>query len=69
MRAAQDISAQSLPGIAYRTRDDAAPQAELATLANIYRFVLERKEAAPRQSRPDAGKEINESSGKRIIPE
>jgi hypothetical protein len=32
---------------------DANPQTELSALANIYRFVLERKEAAPRQSRPD----------------
>jgi hypothetical protein len=57
------------PRIAYRTRDDVTPEAEVSVLANVYKFVLERKEAAPRQSRPDAGKEINESSGKRIILE
>jgi hypothetical protein len=53
MRAARDIGAQSLPGIAYRTRGDATPETEVSVLANVYRFVLERKEAAPRQSRPD----------------
>ena len=39
-------------------------------LANVYRFVLNchaQKEAAP-ESRPGAGKEINELSGKSIIP-
>ena len=56
MRAARDISAQPLPGIAYAARPDAIPQAEISALANIYKFVLDcraKKEAAPRQSRPD----------------
>ena len=59
--------------IVYSQRPDTAtPEAEVSALSNVYRFVLDcrvKNEAAPRQSRPDAGKEINESSGKRIIPE
>ncbi len=39
--------------ITYTVRLDATPETEISTLANVYRFVLERKEAAPRQSRPD----------------
>ena len=59
------------PTIAYATRPDATPEAELSALAAVYRFILgshKEKEAAP-ESRPDAGKEINERSGKPIIPE
>jgi hypothetical protein len=47
------------PDIAYAARPDTTPEAELSTLATVYRFVLEgrtKKEAAPRQSRPDAEK-------------
>jgi len=29
------------PRIVYRTRDDATPEAEISTLANIYRLVLD----------------------------
>jgi hypothetical protein len=39
--------------------DTATPEAEVSALVNVYRFVLEgraKKEAAPRQSRPDAEK-------------
>jgi hypothetical protein len=39
--------------ITYTVRLDATSETEISTLANVYRFVLERKEAAPRQSRPD----------------
>ena len=39
--------------ITYTVRLDATPETEISTLANVYKFVLERKEAAPRQSRPD----------------
>ena len=39
--------------ITYTVRLDATPETEISTLANVYRFVLERREAAPRQSRPD----------------
>jgi hypothetical protein len=70
MRAAHDIGTQSLPGIAYAPRPDALPEAELSTLAAVYRFVLDchaKKKAGP-ESRPDAGKEINEQSSKAIIP-
>ena len=41
MRATQDISAQYLPRIVYRTRDDAADAAEVAAIANVYRFTLD----------------------------
>ncbi len=56
--------------ISYVPRSDATPEAELNTLASIYRFILDsnEKEAAP-ESRPDAGKEINEQSGKPRIPQ
>ncbi len=56
--------------ITYATRSDVTPEAELSALAAVYRFILDsrkQKEAAP-ESRPDAGKEINERSGKVIIP-
>jgi hypothetical protein len=70
MRATQDISAQSLPGIAYRTRDDATPEAELSTLAAIYKLCLEsraKKEPAP-ESRPNDAERIPSDSAKTIIP-
>ncbi len=58
------------PTITYSRRQDASQEAELSALAAVYRFILDsrkQKEAAP-ESRPDAGKEINERSGKVIIP-
>jgi hypothetical protein len=58
------------PTITYSRRQDASQEAELSALAAVYRFILgshKEKEAAP-ESRPDAGKEINERSGKVIIP-
>jgi hypothetical protein len=70
MRAAHDIGTEPLPGIACAPRPDALPEAELSTLAAVYRFVLDchaKKKAGP-ESRPDAGKEINEQSSKAIIP-
>ncbi len=57
--------------ISYAPRPDATPKGELNALAAVYRFILDchaKKETAP-ESRPDAGKEINERSGKAIIPE
>ena len=54
--------------IAYAPRADATPGAEISALANVFRFVLDTKEAAP-ENRPEAGKEFDEHSGKRIIPE
>jgi hypothetical protein len=41
MRAAHDIGTQSLPGIAYAPRPDVLSEAELSTLAAVYRFVLD----------------------------
>jgi hypothetical protein len=49
---------------------DTTSEAELNALASAYKFVLDsraKKEAAP-ESRPDAGKEINDNSSKAIIP-
>jgi hypothetical protein len=49
---------------------DTTSKAELNTLASAYKYLLDcraKKEAAP-ESRPDAGKEINENSSKAIIP-
>jgi hypothetical protein len=58
------------PHITYAQRHSFSSEAEASTLANIYKFVLDRREkrAVP-ESRPDAGKELNERSGKSIIPE
>jgi hypothetical protein len=67
MRATQNTAAQPLPRITYVPRHDTGPQPEQAALANVYRFIIAshaRKEA----TRPDAGKEIDERSGKSIIP-
>jgi hypothetical protein len=64
MRPAHDINAHSLPHIIYSVRSDTAPEMALSTLANVYRFVLDRqatKEAAP-ESRPDDGTKIKEYS-------
>ncbi len=61
----------SNPRITYAPRSEATPESELSTLASIYRFILDchaKKEAAP-ENRPDAGKEINERSGKSRIPQ
>ena len=43
------------PSITYALRTDTTQEAEISTLANVYRFVLDchaKKEAAP-ESRPD----------------
>lgn len=55
--------------IAYTPRPDATPEAELSALAAVYKFLVERKEAAP-ESRPDDAKERswNDSSAKQSIP-
>jgi hypothetical protein len=63
----------SEPSISYAPRSDTTPEAEASALANVYKFVLSearhaKTEAAP-ESRPDAGKEINEQSGKISIPQ
>ena len=57
------------PRITYAPRGDASAELEVATLSNIYRFVLNRarKEAAPRQNRPDARKENPNASGNASI--
>ena len=71
MRATQDTVAQPLSHATYVPRPDVTPEAEISALAAIYKLCLNsshvKKGAAP-ESRPDAGKEINERSGKSIIP-
>ena len=60
----------SSPVISYTPRPDATPEAEISALSAVYSFILEcREKRATPESRADAGKEINESSGKSIIPE
>ena len=52
------------PAIIYASRPDATAKMECSTLANVYRFVLDRharKEAAP-DSRPDDGTKVKEDS-------
>jgi hypothetical protein len=68
MRAAHDIGTQSLPGIAYAPRPDVLSEAELSTLAAVYRFVLDchKKEVAPK-GRPDAMKGSNDDRARGII--
>jgi hypothetical protein len=69
MRAAHDNGTQSLPGIAYAPRPDALPEAELSTLASVYRFVLDchtKNEAAP-EGRPDAMKGSDDDRARGII--
>ena len=41
MRDAQDISAQTLRNITYTPCPNASPEAEISTLANVYRFILD----------------------------
>jgi hypothetical protein len=56
------------PPIIYTPRPDATPEAELSTLINVYRFVLDcsaKQEAAP-DSRPDDA-ERSQSDGARNI--
>jgi len=70
MRATQNTAAQPLLRITYVPRHDTGPQPEQAALANVYRFIIAshaRKEAT-RPGSPEAGKEIDERSGKSIIP-
>ncbi len=56
--------------VTYAQRQDTTPEAERNALAAVYRFVLQahrdRKKGGP-ETAPDAGKEINERSGKVII--
>ena len=61
MRATRDISAQSLPGIAYAPRTDATPETELSVLATVYKFVLFDSQA----KRGDSHDLTNESTKER----
>src|SRR5215211_3389710 len=61
MRTKHDISAQSLPGIGYRARDDATAEAEISSLAAVYRIVLNAKQRGrlPDKSGPDEAKGLS----------
>jgi hypothetical protein len=52
MRAARDIDAQPLPGIAYTARPDATAEAELSALATVYRFILSKSNASQKPVDP-----------------
>jgi hypothetical protein len=52
MGTAQNIAGQALPHIAYSPRPDAKPEAEIATLANVYRFVLSKSNANQKAVEP-----------------
>ncbi len=56
--------------ITYAPRQAATPESEVAALANVYRYIFDchAKKKATRPGGPDAGKEIDERSGKVIIP-
>jgi hypothetical protein len=55
--------------IFYDARPDATPEAEISALASVYKLCLDKKEAAPRQSRPDEVKgSRNDSPRKVSIP-
>jgi hypothetical protein len=49
--------------IAYTPRPDATPDAELAVLARVYKFVLETKKAVEPAPEPDDRDAVKESSG------
>ena len=57
------------PRITYaHNPDTATPRAEISALANVYRFVLERKEAATSSvCRPDDGTKSKEDSANEHI--
>lgn len=59
-------ASESSVAISYAVRPDVAPEAERSTLANVYKFVLDRRAskgtATSPVSRPDAAKEIKNDS-------
>jgi hypothetical protein len=53
------------PRIIYTPRSDATPEAELSTLANVYKFVLDchaKQEAAPDSRPDDAERSLNDGA-------
>jgi hypothetical protein len=52
MGTAQNIAGQPLPHIAYAPRPDAEPDAEIATLATVYRFILSKSNASQKAVEP-----------------
>jgi len=60
----------SSPRITYTARPEASPAVELSALSAVFRYVLDchAQKEATRPGSPDAGKEINEQSGKSIVP-
>jgi hypothetical protein len=52
------------PSITYALRTDTTQEAEISTLANVYRFVLDchaKKEAAPESRPDDARKDVQDA--------
>jgi hypothetical protein len=64
MGAAQDTAARPLPRTTYASHGDALPEAEVATLAHIYKFVLDchAKKEATRPGSPEDGTKVKEDS-------
>ena len=60
------------PRIVYRARDDATPEAELSTLANVYEYVLDsanKNAAGVTSTNGDDAKGSQHDRASRIIPE
>lgn len=49
------------PAITYAEHPGAPPGAEVSALANVYRFVLDRKKAVPDRRPEDARERINDA--------
>ena len=64
MGAAQNIAGQPLSHIAYAPRQDATPEAEIATLAACYRIILDsaRKRGLLDKDGPNDGTTTKEDS-------
>jgi hypothetical protein len=63
-------ASEASAAISYAPRPDATPEAELFTLANVYKFVLNchSKKEATRPGGPDDGTKSKEDSANAIIP-
>lgn len=60
------------PRIVYTPRPDATPETELATLANVYAFILQKhqeKQKGGPETAPDDAKEIKNVRAASIVPE
>ena len=59
----------SEPAVSYKPRSDTTPESELATLAAVYRFIIDcHATRRPPKSRPNDGTKVKEdSANERII--